>query len=76
MKIAIATAAALLVASSMAYADKGGDKGGNGGRDGRMDNMTTGSINRDRNDIDDQEACRNHEWGGPLCGEMGHETRR
>ena len=76
MRIAIATAAALLAASSMAYAGKGGDKGGNDGRDGRMDTMTTGSIDRDRNDIDDQEACRNHEWGGPLCGEMGHKPRQ
>ena len=73
MKIAIATAAAMLAASSFAFAanNDGGDRGS---RDG-VDRSTTGSIERDRNDIDDQERCRNHEWGGPLCGEMGIDTQ-
>lgn len=69
MKIAIATAAAMLAASTLAFAgnNNGGDRGG---RDG-VDRSTTGSI-RDQNDIDDQERCRNHEWGGPLCGQDTH----
>ena len=72
MKITIATAAAILATSSFAIAASNNGGVDKGGRDG-VDRSATGSIQRDVNDIDDQERCRNHEWGGPLCGE---DTRR
>jgi len=74
MKLAIATAAALLAASSFTFAANNG--GGSDG--GKNDGDRTGSIERNDNNFDyeDKERCRNHEFGGPLCGEKGIETQR
>jgi hypothetical protein len=72
MKIAIATAAALLAASSFAFAaDNNG--GNNGGKDGmKNDQTTTGSISDpSRPDMDDAQKCRDHVAGGAPCQEPG-----
>lgn len=75
MRIAIATAAALLAASSFAFAaDNNGNN--NGGKDGmKNDQTTTGSIkgnglNKDGTS-DDAEKCREHVAGGAPCLENG-----
>lgn len=71
MKIAIATAAALLAASSFALAADN-----NGGKDGmKNDQTTTGSIkgnglNKDGTS-DDAQKCREHSGGGAPCQENG-----
>ncbi|MBX9459526.1 MAG: hypothetical protein KL863_27790 [Rhizobium sp.] len=73
MKIAIATAATLLAASSFAFAAD--NNGGKDGKDGMMDNSTTGSIQSQTKDstggIDDATECREGTAGGPLCQEPG-----
>jgi hypothetical protein len=64
----IFTAAVLAVSSLTFAADRGG--GNNGSHEGRNDGgRTSHSMQRDRNDIDDQERCGRNEWGGPLWGE-------
>lgn len=75
MKIAATLAVALLSASTLAFAANNNG----GGRDGaKNDGDRTGSIERNREDFDyeDRERCRKHEFGGPLCGEVGIETHR
>lgn len=70
MKIALATAAALLSASSFAFAADNGGK-----NDGKNDADKTGSISDpNRPDMDDAEKCRDHVAGGPVCNEQGTST--
>lgn len=67
----IATAFTMAVSSFTFAADRGG-------RDGaKNDGDRTGSIerNRDEFDYEDKERCRKHEFGGPLCGEKGVQTK-
>jgi len=72
MKIALTLAAGLLAASSMAFAaDNNGGGNNNGGKDGMKDNMTTGSVNDNRPDMEDAEKCRDHVAGGAPCQEPG-----
>jgi hypothetical protein len=71
MKIVIATAAALLAASSFAFAADNGGK--NDGKDGmNNDPATTGSVTKDATgDIDDAMKCREGVSGGAPCQEDG-----
>jgi hypothetical protein len=71
MKIAIATAAVLLSASSFAYAAD--NNGGKDGKDGmKNDQTTTGSVTKDGSgDLMDQENCREGTGGGAPCQEQG-----
>lgn len=76
MKIAIATAAALLAATSFAFAadNKGGGKDGKNG----TDPTTTGSLKGNGLNIDgtsdDAEKCRAGTAGAALCGERDMNT--
>ena len=70
MKLAIATAAALLAASSFAFAadNNGGKNDNNNGQD----NMNTGSVTKDgTGDLEDQQKCREGTGGGAPCQERG-----
>lgn len=72
MKLAIATAAALLAASSFAFAADNNSGGNNGGNNGTKDNMTTGSTTKDgTGDLEDQQKCREGTGGGAPCQENG-----
>jgi len=74
MKIAIATAAALLAASSFAFAaDNNGSKGGKDGPN--TDPATTGSLKGNGLNIDgssdDAAKCREGSAGAALCQQDG-----
>lgn len=71
MKLAIATAAALLAASTFAFAaDNNGGKDGKGGM--KNDQTTTGSVTKDgTGDTLDQKKCREGTGGGAPCQEQG-----
>jgi len=71
MKLAIATAAALLAASSFSFAAD--NNGGKDGKDGmKNDQTTTGSVTKDSTgDLMDQKNCREGTGGGAPCQEQG-----
>lgn len=68
MKLVIATTAALLAASSFAFAADNA-----GGKDGKnSDPTTTGSTTKDSTgDLTDQKNCREGTGGGAPCQERG-----
>ena len=69
MKIAIATVAALLAVSSMAFAaDKGGKSDKNQDTTNSSGTMKGNGLNVDGSS-DDAMKCRAHTAGAALCGE-------
>jgi len=75
MKLVIATTAALLAASSFAFAAD--NNGGKGGKDG-TDPATTGSLKGNGLNVDgssdDAAKCRDGSAGAALCDQPGSST--